>query len=166
MGALGLFSHPVIVSGSSMEPSLQSGQMVWLDRAAYLRDLPQAGDVVVFRKDGQTYIKRVYGVPGAEVHFVAGQNDSDWVAGPVRPAHVELFRRRCEGVARFSRTHVATLRVPPGHVFVLGDNQASSDDSRAFGPIPISSLLGRVRVETDRSVVWHARYYTHRRNHG
>lgn len=153
-----LLGQPVIVSGTSMSPSLREGQVVWLDRLAYRNAPPQPGDVVVFEWEGETFVKRVHQNAGAVVHYLSSK-DQDWALGPLWPAHVARFEERCRRQGSYDWVRVRTIQVPAGHVFVLGDNKVTSQDSREMGPIPLSAILGRVRMETDRTAIEHVRYF-------
>jgi signal peptidase I len=143
------------VSGHSMESQLRSGEHVVINTLAYdLRvgggDRPlfdhalypiERGDVVAFIHTGadgeQVYLKRVIGVPGDTVAITRGVVMVD--GGPLSEPYVS------------SRDGATTpvLRVASGSYFVLGDNRAESDDSRAFGAVPRTAIIGRAQL-----VVW------------
>lgn len=148
LGLMAGFGHPMLVLGASMEPCLHSGQLLWLDRASYRNRNPAPGEVVVFRFRGATYVKRVFRGPGDPVHFLGGQGH--WAQGPVRQADTQLLRQKLCG-PRLSLIKLKTLRVPEGHVFVIGDNRQCSEDSRSFGPIPVESILGRATAPVELS---------------
>lgn len=122
------------VTGPSMSPHISSGEYVLVNTLAYKFGVPQRGDIVAFRHDAFTpelYIKRVIGVPGDQVRIDRG---TVYVNGT----------RLDEPYVRFGDTRsMPELTVPPQSVFVLGDNRAVSEDSRAFGPVRYSDLMGR-----------------------
>lgn len=127
---------------------------------------PARGEVVVFSlpQDRRVrYVKRVIGLPGDEVALVGGQ----WlvngralagersgrfhdVRGGQRAQGWEQARQSLAGqgfsviVPPVQEPSVAHWTVPEGHVFVLGDNRGDSQDSRAFGFVPMPLILGRV----------------------
>ncbi len=143
------------VSGHSMEPQLRSGEHVVINTLAYdLRvgggDQPlfdhalypiERGDVVAFIHTGvdgqQVYLKRVIGVPGDTVAIARGAVILD--GQPL----LEPYVSSRDGA------NTPAQRVAPGSYFVLGDNRAESDDSRAFGAVPRTAIIGRAQL-----VVW------------
>lgn len=137
-----------VVQGSSMLPTYQPGQLFLLDRN-YYRDQPiRRGDVVVVRCDNHTMIKRVFAVAG-DSFWLLIQRDADKIDRYViDPPMVERLRRavRHRDIGRVTR-----LTVPKGTVYLLGDCSQSSIDSRAFGAIPTSAIVGRVTPLRSRS---------------
>jgi signal peptidase I len=131
--------RPLIILGCSMEPALQSGQLVLLHDHYYRSHSLCRGDVVVFHWDGHTCVKRVFALPGETIQLV--QRDGYSIPLALFP----------EGKAqRLARAHACitlrTVRVPPDHFFCLGDNLGASLDSRDLGPIPTSAIMGRVET--------------------
>lgn len=129
---------PVRIASASMEPTLGAGDVVLASRSAPRVDELQRWDLVVFAspRTGSPTIKRVIGLPGEEVVVLDGVLHVDgkprrepWVD----PEHVDGYYSR-------------TFRVPPGHVFVLGDNRGNSIDSRDYGALDEDELRGRVLV--------------------
>lgn len=127
---------------------------------------PSRGDVVVFRPPGNesvNYIKRVIGFPGEKIEIRKRQlfiNDKEAIYEALGekqiadlPGHeyFSVYKEQLQG-----STHLVINRngddpgffgpiiVPPGHIFVLGDNRDSSDDSRVWGSIPLKNLEGKV----------------------
>ena len=122
-----------VKDGPSMEPNLYRGYRVMTEKISYAFHPPRRGDIVVVeRPEGEeSLIKRVVASSGEEVQvsgghtFVNGQpTDEPWVTN-------------------FGGREYPPAVVPPDHVFVLGDNRAVSHDSRAIGPVPMGSVLGR-----------------------
>jgi signal peptidase I len=137
--------QPVRVIGESMAPTLKSGQWICLERGYYRRHRPARGEVVVFRRSGVTYVKRIYRTPGETVHYVGSGTEQ---VAPIRPADVLLMAKRYRHHPAL-RPH--SVRVPEDHVFVIGDNVCRSEDSRDFGSIPIASIIGRAVVDVDQT---------------
>ncbi|OPF97520.1 signal peptidase I [Rhodopseudomonas palustris] len=136
---------------------------------------PHRGDVVVFRWSGdrsQVWVKRVVGLPGDRVQLDNGRVFINGVAAKVTPDGVgraEDDNGSYETAARYIETlpggvahpifklydngrldNTAEVTVPPGHLFVMGDNRDNSADSRVpvseggVGLLPIDDLVGRV----------------------
>lgn len=144
---IGNLYQPTVVVGNSMAPTLDSGKVIWVDRTYYKTHKPQRGEVIIFKLDGDTFVKRVYRAPGETVHFATA--GSDWV-GPIRETKVEAARARYQNPRSVLR--VKSLTVPEDSVFVLGDNYTCSIDSRQLGPIPMSAIIGRAHLEADPTV--------------
>lgn len=142
------------IPSPSMFPTLKEGDRVLVNKLSYRLHDVNRGDVVVFERPASEapsaipeLIKRVVGLPGDAVTF---QNGKVFINGkqldePYLPDGVttsaEFAPNRC--------TPEAPCLVPPGQVWVMGDNRNDSKDSRYFGPIPESSIVGRAFV-----VVW------------
>lgn len=148
--------RPVLVLGSSMLPCLESGQLVWLDRLCRGTDV-RAGDVVLFKHHGETLVKRVAGAPGDLIEIAHFDN------GLCRVPKDDGDRRTCRQLARNhpDKIQIAPYQVPSGCLFVLGDNETASIDSRDFGPIPVSEVIGRV-LPGNFNPLWEALYHAQR----
>jgi signal peptidase I len=137
--------------------------------------LPQRGDVVVFRWPGdrsQVWVKRVVGLPGDRIAMHEGRL---WINGvpvglkPDGAGQNESEDGSRQPIARFIETlpgdrehtifkrdtfgmfdNMQEITIPPGHLFVMGDNRDNSADSRVpldeggVGLLPVSELVGRV----------------------
>jgi signal peptidase I len=132
----GLFSYSlrlVRIQGRSMEPSFSPGQWVLVRQlnwpAVPLRD----GDVVVFRHEGQLLIKRIAALQGEKPPV-------EDLCLPAVPSP-DLATRDPWLAQELARL---TAPVLAGQLYVLGDNADVSEDSRVFGPIPGSAVIGRV----------------------
>jgi signal peptidase I len=143
-GAVGMGLRPGVVVGDSMSPTLRSGQWFVMDSKAYRRERPQRGDVVVFRHRRLTYVKRVLGAGGDTVCLLV-QRDADGVwLSPVEPGMLGRARRLCRRSGGL-RLQLVWIRVPPNHIYAIGDMVTRSVDSRHLGPIPLHEITGRVR---------------------
>jgi len=118
-----------------MEPNLHTDQRLVVEKVSYRFHGPRRGDIVVIRVPSQgeeLLIKRVVGLPGETVEIRDGRV---YIDGQL------LDEPYASGSTRQGRT--AQVVVPPLHVFVMGDNRDHSNDSRAFGPVPIDNIVGR-----------------------
>jgi len=126
-------SARVRVDGSSMLPTLHNGEFVLVNRLAYRFDAPQRGDIVVFHyppDPQQDLIKRVIGLPGDTVHVQGG---TVWVNDePLDEPYIAQ-----------PPLYSGTWVVPPGNLFVLGDNRNDSSDSHSWGMLPFENIVGK-----------------------
>ena len=121
------------VEGSSMEPSLQTGEFILVNKLTYRLGSPQRGDIIVFYFPGdlsQEYIKRIIGLPGDRV-VVANRKVS--VNGQTLDEPYILQPPKYSGA----------WEVPPGQYFVLGDNRNNSSDSHNWGGVPEGNIIGQ-----------------------
>lgn len=152
------------VEGASMEPTLQTGQLLLINKAAYfhvegtplagllpapsgggttrfLFTGPERGDIVVFQAPPQPekdFIKRVIGLPGDTIVIRNGQV---FVNGT----------RLDEPYLHFTATYTypangQPFTVPPDRYFVLGDNRPNSSDSHVGWTVPVDYLIGKAWV--------------------
>lgn len=125
---------PFRIPSVSMEPTLRIGDRVLINRLGHRFSSPSRGDVVVFKSPqlgGQDLIKRVVAVGGDRVEIKEGRL---YVNGEAQEE--PYVREPMNG-------DMAELRVPPGCIFVMGDNRNDSADSRVFGPVDIDQVLGK-----------------------
>ena len=127
------------VTGDSMGPSFEPGDLVLVDRMAYRTVAPERGDAVIVRDPtgrGQRYLKRVVGLPGEEVLLAEGMLfiDGRQMAEPYLGGLPSSL-----GLRNDARV------LGDDEYFVMGDNRAHSTDSREFGPIGKDLILGKAR---------------------
>ncbi len=137
--AVGLFvvieaiSARVRVEGFSMLPTLQNGELVLVSKISYRFAPIRRGDIVVFRHPldpKQELIKRVIGLPGDTIHI---QDKQVVVNGMVIQEPYIAAPPRYNG----------EWKVPPGNLFVLGDNRNDSSDSHSWGLLPVDHVIGK-----------------------
>jgi len=133
----------VEVSGRSMWPTLNDGERYLMDRFYYRASGLKRDDILVLAKDGDELVKRLVGMPGDRLELVMGPESIIFELVNRTTGQQSRWRDR-EGGYLFRRK----VEVPPDHVYVLGDNWWASDDSRSFGPVPISSIHGVLRTFT------------------
>ncbi len=124
------------VDGPSMTPTLLNTQYILVNKADYFFHGPSRGDVIVFRypkNPSKDFVKRVIGVPGDTVTIT----DS----GIVSVDGVKLTEPYTNDLTNIYGPE--TWKLTAGEYFVLGDNRGDSSDSRAWGPVPASDIIGR-----------------------
>ncbi|MDE2071141.1 MAG: signal peptidase I [Patescibacteria group bacterium] len=135
-------AKPYVVSGSSMEPTFKDGQYLIIDELTYHFEVPQRGDVIVFRyprNPSQFFIKRIIGLPNETVTISGG-------AISVKEASGQNVVLDESYVVNQGNGSDATYTLGGDEYFVLGDNRPASSDSRVWGPLPRTNIVGRVFV--------------------
>ena len=125
----------VVVDGWSMYPTLAPGEYVLFDRLPYRREAPKRGDVVLARGvlgDGRAIIKRAVGVPGDMVLLSRGVLTVNGIR-----VDNEAF------LDDASPAQNGEWALGYNEFFLLGDMPEFSTDSRSFGPVPRSAIVGR-----------------------
>jgi len=156
--------NPYRIPSSSMEPTLHcakpafgceasggfftSSDRVLACRICYELGSPHRSDVVVFNAppaakadcggEGGVFVKRLIGMPGDTVH--EDNHGFIWIDGKKLNEPYIQAPRRLADVQHFNKT----WHVPNGEYFMIGDNRADSCDSRVWGPVPRTSLIGKV----------------------
>jgi signal peptidase I len=159
-------AKPYRIPSASMEPTLlcsrpafdcvaATSDRVLVNRLAYRLGSPQRGQIVVFTapagaKDcgpgdaGMTFVKRLIGLPGETVRedehgFISIRKPGASAWTLLKEPYLSAQTRRAD------KTYLGrSWRVPKGEYFMLGDNRPDSCDSRKWGPVPRSSLIGPV----------------------
>jgi len=137
------------IPSGSMLPTLQVGDRIVVDKLSYRFHSVQRGDIVVFTRppleqaDFSDLVKRVVGLPGDVIASVDGKLyvngkplPQPWLPRPLPVTSPSPL------AAPFSLNHPYT--VPAGHYYVMGDNRTDSEDSRYFGPIAASTIVGKM----------------------
>lgn len=135
-------AQPFLVSGQSMEPTFHDGNYLLIDEIAYRVREPERGEVVVFRYPGDHrsyYIKRIIGLPGERVMIKSGRMTVTNVEGN----DVVLDEPY---VMPGPLAGDVDMKLNTGTYFVMGDNRGFSYDSRSWGPLEQSDIIGLVRV--------------------
>ncbi len=129
------FYAPYRVYGSSMFPTLQGDELLIVNKWIYGQRFPSYGDIIVFHtEEDRDFIKRVIGLPGDEI--------------AIRDGYVWRNGKKLKEpyISSAIRGDYPTTRVPPGHLFVLGDNRNYSRDSREIGMVHVDEVVGRAEI--------------------
>jgi signal peptidase I len=137
-------AEPRYIPSNSMDPTLHIGDRLLVDKISYRWQSPHRGDIVVFNPPSQlvklgytrdqAFIKRIIGEPGDQVQVQGGQVILNGQPLP------ETY------IAEAPQYQMPAVNIPPGYVFVLGDNRNDSNDSHVWGPLPQQNIIGKARL--------------------
>ncbi len=155
---------PFMIPSPSMEPTLQEGDRVLVDRTTYHFREPRRGEVIVFRFDPNDTANWTHGGNGftrsldllAEILNITHQESLQFIKrvvgvggdtvelrNGVLYVNGELYETDYEYVQDNAN---GKWEVPQGTVMVMGDNRANSNDSRRWGFVPLQAVIGRAVV--------------------
>lgn len=136
-------AEPFVVSGNSMVPNFHNREYLIIQKLSYRFNEPQRGDVVVFKypvDPDQYFIKRIVGLPGERVSIQQGrvtiinsEHPSGWVLDEPYLSGQNITLGRPD-----------IIELSSSQYYVLGDNRLQSSDSRVWGPLPKSDIVGKV----------------------
>lgn len=126
-----------LVDGQSMNPTLIDNERIIVNKIVYRFQEPDYGDIIVFNyHDHRDFIKRIIGLEGDTVKI---KNNRLYLNGePYDEPYLE----------KYDTMDYGPVTVPPGHLFVLGDNRANSRDSRYpdVGFVSLEEVKGRAAL--------------------
>ncbi len=126
-----------LIDGPSMEPALNEGERLLVNKIVYQFRPPANGDIVVFSepgREGRNLVKRVVAVGGQTLEIQEGT------------LYVDGNELEEDYIIHRGQETLAPQTIAPDEVFVLGDNRINSWDSRYFGSIPQDSVQGRAAI--------------------
>lgn len=127
--------EPFVIPSGSMEPTLQPGDRIIVEKVSYRFREPWRGEIVVFKyplDPDLTYVKRLIALGNERIE--------------INGNHLYINAQRLDEPYLSPGTYTKDFgpeKVPPGHFFVMGDNRSDSCDSRFWGPFPRENLVGR-----------------------
>ena len=157
---------PYRIPSGSMEPTLSVGQRVLVNRIGMDLGSPHVGQIVVFhppegadsercgraqsageacsepvdKKSGVNFIKRIVAGPGDEMYIKEGHVFRKAKGTTQFLREKDSYIREC--ASNTECTFAKPIKIPAGHYFMMGDNRGESDDSRFWGPVPTSWIIG------------------------
>jgi signal peptidase I len=164
LGIQAFIVKPYRIPSGSMEPTLEVGQRVLVNRIGMHFGKPHVGEIAVFhppegaeqeqcgvdsritpggsacsepvpKEDNATnFIKRVVAGPGDTIKIIEGHV----IRNGKRES--DSYINPCPGVSECN--FPTPIKIPPGHWFMMGDNRGESDDSRFWGPVPTGWVIG------------------------
>lgn len=128
------------IPSESMVPTLLVNDYILVNKFVYRFCHPMRGDILVFHPphihdpDKKDFIKRCIAIEGDEIAVREGKVilngqpiDEPYIAAPPMMDYGPKV-------------------VPPGHIFMMGDNRNNSDDSRNWGPLPLDNVVGKAFI--------------------
>jgi len=136
--------QPFVVEGQSMEPNFHNNEYLVVNKLSYRIGEPKRGDIIIFQAPSAPqfdYIKRVIALPGETVKI---SNNKIYINN--KPID-EKYLDGSEKTLINQDPNMSLERiVGPNEYFVLGDNREHSSDSREFGIVSKSLIVGKVFV--------------------
>jgi signal peptidase I len=171
LGIQALVIKPYRIPSGSMEPTLAVGQRVLVNRIGTDFSDPHVGEIAVFhppegaeqeecgpephmvklggeacsqpvpkKDDSVNFIKRVVAGPGDEIYISAGHVYRKAAGTSTFVREKDSYIKECGASPECS--FAKPIKIPAGHWFMMGDNRGESDDSRFWGPVPTSWIIG------------------------
>jgi signal peptidase I len=136
-----------VVEGESMMPTLQNSNRLIVNKIVYHISEPKRYDIVIFHATPtEDYVKRVIGLPGDKIEY---KNDVLYVNGKKVPEpYLNPYKSKLTSgdlTQNFTlKKETGSTTVPKGKLFVMGDNRRNSVDSRIFGFVDMTKVVGKV----------------------
>jgi signal peptidase I len=139
------------VVGNAMLPTLKSGQFMFVDRVTYHFRSPARGEIIVFDAahagaPGRDVVQRVVGLPGDRVALKSFRGAIHIFVNGKLVAESPGVQPMASAKMPFIHCHSnagCAYSVPANDLFVMGDNRNNSLDSRFWGPLPESDVIGK-----------------------
>jgi len=136
-----LVIQPFVVEGNSMEPNFHNRQALLVDKLSYRFREPLREEVIIFKAPPQPtddYIKRIIGVPGDTIIIKNSQ-----VIVNNQPLRETYLDKNNQTLINKDIAAAIQTTLQKDEFFVLGDNRSNSSDSREWGVVPRSYIIGR-----------------------
>jgi signal peptidase I len=133
--------QPFLVKGESMEPNFKNGDYLIVDEISYRFRAPQRGEVIVLNfppNPSQRLIKRIVGLPGESLEIKGGK------VSLCQESSCKIINESAYLPDSLATVGDINIKLSNNEYFVMGDNRPNSFDSRRFGILPKSDIIGRV----------------------
>lgn len=134
-------AQPFIVSGRSMDTTFANGQYLIVDRISYRFEDPKRGDVIIFKYPLNTkkyFIKRIVGLPSETLEIIGSKitikNGTDENTFSLKESYINPAKYISDRIS---------IKLKDDEYFVMGDNRTESLDSRIWGPLKSSLIIGK-----------------------
>lgn len=127
---------PVIVSGKSMLPNFNDGELLLVRKIDYNEKTIKRFDVVVIKKDKEEIIKRIIGIPGEHISY---KNNKLYINDELISEDYSHLNTKDFNLEEICSCSI----IPEGKYLVLGDNRPISKDSRSIGLIDEEDIVGK-----------------------
>jgi signal peptidase I len=135
-------AQPFVVNGASMDPTFHTGEYLIVDQLSYELSHPNRGEVIVFRYPlipSRFFIKRVIALPGETIRITGTKVE-------IKKVGEDSFFTLDEPYVEFQKEDNLETTLANDEYFVMGDNRLASLDSRSWGPLKQSFLIGKAFV--------------------
>lgn len=135
-------AQPFVVNGSSMEPTFFTSEYLIVDQLSYTLGSPKRGDVIVFKYPlipSRYFIKRVIALPGETIRITGEKVE-------IKEVGSEKFFTLEEPYIKFDKDSSTENTLNDDEYFVMGDNRLASLDSRSWGPLNESFIVGKAFI--------------------
>lgn len=134
-------AQPFIVSGASMDPTFANGQYLVVDQISYRFENPKRGDVIIFKYPNDKkrfYIKRIIGLPSETINIQNGRILITRKDGTRSPITKESYINPV-----LDKGDLMAFTLKNDEYFVMGDNRTMSSDSRIWGAVKNTLIIGK-----------------------